>query len=300
MPSEFLSPTGSARSRGPTGTIRASSVRTAPSIAWITSPAESTTGLFGGNSNWRGPMWFPVNYLLIESLQKFHHFLGSEFNVECPTGSGREMTWGGRRGAVAPAHPDFPARTRTATAGARRNGSVPDGPALAGPGAVLRVLPRRRRRGRRREPSDRLDRARREAAAAERRVIWRRDDADRGLGGLSREWLETNGLGGFASSTSTGDEHAPLPRPARRRDQAARRTRGAALEARGDARRRRQTLRSLRRTAIPGAMHPQGYRYLNELSPRSVSGVHVRSGRRRAREAVFMAHGENTTRRGGS
>ena len=41
-------------------------------------PGESTTGLFGGNSNWRGPIWFPVNYLLIESLQKFHHYLGDE------------------------------------------------------------------------------------------------------------------------------------------------------------------------------------------------------------------------------
>ncbi|HZB44543.1 MAG TPA: hypothetical protein VE360_04845, partial [Pyrinomonadaceae bacterium] len=51
-------------------------------------PAESSTGLFGGNSNWRGPVWFPVNYLLIESLQKFHHYLGDDFRVECPTGSG--------------------------------------------------------------------------------------------------------------------------------------------------------------------------------------------------------------------
>ncbi|MEO8593867.1 MAG: glucosidase [Candidatus Solibacter sp.] len=51
-------------------------------------PAESTTGLFGGNSNWRGPVWFPVNYLIIESLQKFHHYLGDDFRVECPTGSG--------------------------------------------------------------------------------------------------------------------------------------------------------------------------------------------------------------------
>ncbi len=51
-------------------------------------PAESSTGLFGGNSNWRGPIWFPVNYLLIESLQKFHHYLGDDFKVECPTGSG--------------------------------------------------------------------------------------------------------------------------------------------------------------------------------------------------------------------
>jgi hypothetical protein len=52
-------------------------------------PAESTTGLFGGNSNWRGPIWFPINYLLIESLQKFHFYYGDEFKVECPTGSGR-------------------------------------------------------------------------------------------------------------------------------------------------------------------------------------------------------------------
>jgi hypothetical protein len=55
-------------------------------------PAESLTSLFGGNSNWRGPVWFPVNYLLIESLQKFHHYYGNEFQVECPTGSGNFMT----------------------------------------------------------------------------------------------------------------------------------------------------------------------------------------------------------------
>jgi hypothetical protein len=55
-------------------------------------PAESTTGLFGGNSNWRGPIWFPVNFLLIESLQKFHYFVGNDFKVECPTGSGKMMT----------------------------------------------------------------------------------------------------------------------------------------------------------------------------------------------------------------
>ena len=55
-------------------------------------PAESTTGLFGGNSNWRGPIWFPVNFLLIEALQKFHHYFGDSYQVECPTGSGRMMT----------------------------------------------------------------------------------------------------------------------------------------------------------------------------------------------------------------
>jgi hypothetical protein len=55
-------------------------------------PAESDSGLFGGNSNWRGPIWFPVNYLLIESLQKFHHYYGDSFKIECPVGSGRFLT----------------------------------------------------------------------------------------------------------------------------------------------------------------------------------------------------------------
>jgi hypothetical protein len=55
-------------------------------------PAESTTGLFGGNSNWRGPVWFPVNYLIIEALWRFHSYFGDSFKVECPTGSGHQMT----------------------------------------------------------------------------------------------------------------------------------------------------------------------------------------------------------------
>ena len=55
-------------------------------------PAESTTGLFGGNSNWRGPIWFPVNYLLIESLQRLHHYFGDDFKVELPSGSGNMLT----------------------------------------------------------------------------------------------------------------------------------------------------------------------------------------------------------------
>ncbi|MGB7439382.1 MAG: hypothetical protein WBR26_16005 [Candidatus Acidiferrum sp.] len=53
-------------------------------------PAESTSGIFGGNSNWRGPVWFPMNYLLIESLQKFHHYYGEDFKVQCPTHSNQE------------------------------------------------------------------------------------------------------------------------------------------------------------------------------------------------------------------
>ncbi len=55
-------------------------------------PAESNTGLFGGNSNWRGPIWFPVNFLIIESLQKFHHYYGDDFKIEYPTGSGKYVT----------------------------------------------------------------------------------------------------------------------------------------------------------------------------------------------------------------
>ncbi len=54
-------------------------------------PGESDTNLFGGNSNWRGPIWFPVNYLLIEALGRYHRFYGDSLRVECPTGSGRWM-----------------------------------------------------------------------------------------------------------------------------------------------------------------------------------------------------------------
>jgi len=55
-------------------------------------PGESRSGLFGGNSNWRGPIWFPVNFLIVESLQRFHHYLGDDFKVEFPTGSGQMLT----------------------------------------------------------------------------------------------------------------------------------------------------------------------------------------------------------------
>ncbi len=55
-------------------------------------PGESNSGLFGGNSNWRGPIWFPLNFLLVEALERYHYFYGDSLRVECPTGSGRMMT----------------------------------------------------------------------------------------------------------------------------------------------------------------------------------------------------------------
>ena len=57
-------------------------------------PGDARSGIFGGNSNWRGPVWFPVNYLLIESLQRFHSYYGDDFKVECPVGSGRLLHLG--------------------------------------------------------------------------------------------------------------------------------------------------------------------------------------------------------------
>jgi hypothetical protein len=54
-------------------------------------PAESDSGLFGGNSNWRGPIWMPMNFLLIEALQKFHEYYGDDYKIECPTNSGQFM-----------------------------------------------------------------------------------------------------------------------------------------------------------------------------------------------------------------
>ncbi|WP_373514542.1 glucosidase [Persicitalea sp.] len=57
-------------------------------------PAESQTGLFGGNSNWRGPIWFPMNFLIVETLKEYHKYYGDDFGAECPTGSGREVDLG--------------------------------------------------------------------------------------------------------------------------------------------------------------------------------------------------------------
>ncbi len=89
---EFLSPYGvrslSRRHRDQPYVFRCSGQELRVSYV----PGESDSDMFGGNSNWRGPIWFPVNYLIIESLQKFHHYYGDDFKVECPTGSGKLLT----------------------------------------------------------------------------------------------------------------------------------------------------------------------------------------------------------------
>ncbi len=146
-------------------------------------PAESTSGLFGGNSNWRGPVWMPLNYLLIESLQKFHYYLGDAFTVELPTGSGRHLTlWECslelQRRLVAIFRRDAVGRAPVQ----RRRNPLLNGPALARPDPLLRILSRRHRGGARRLAPDRLDRARREDDRSARRV--RRPASPEGRRGL--------------------------------------------------------------------------------------------------------------------
>ena len=134
-------------------------------------PAESNTGLFGGNSNWRGPVWFPVNFLLIESLQKFNHYFGSDVQVEFPTGSGQKHD--SRRGRLRTSRRLSHLFLRDAQgrrAGVRGHGKVPDRSAFPRSHSVLRILPRRQRRGPGREPPDGVDGAGREAPATERRI----------------------------------------------------------------------------------------------------------------------------------
>ena len=94
-------------------------------------PAESTTGLFGGNSNWRGPIWLPVNFLMVEALQRFHHYYGDTLTVECPTGSGHHMTLDRVAADLAPPDPHLPARRVRPAARLRPESAIPAGPSLA-------------------------------------------------------------------------------------------------------------------------------------------------------------------------
>ena len=127
-------------------------------------PGESSTGLFGGNSNWRGPIWFPVNYLMIEALQKYHHYYGDTFRIECPTGSGVYMNlWQVASELSRRLVKLFLRNKRRTSSGGRRG-------VRQRPDYLLRILPRRRRPRPRRDAPNRLDRARREAHRTEPEV----------------------------------------------------------------------------------------------------------------------------------
>ena len=123
-------------------------------------PAESNTGMFGGNSNWRGPVWMPVNAMIIRALLKFYLYYGDNFKIECPTGSGKMMNLFEVSKEIADRLSRIFLRDeQRPAAGLWRHGEVPVRPALARPPPVLRILPRRQRRGAGRQPPDRLDRA---------------------------------------------------------------------------------------------------------------------------------------------
>ena len=124
-------------------------------------PAESNTGMFGGNSNWRGPVWMPVNAVIIRALLQFYLYYGDNFKIECPTGSGRMMNlFEVAKEICRSAHRHLPARRARPATRLWRHGEVPVRSALARPHPLLRILPRRQRRRAWCQPPDRLDRAR--------------------------------------------------------------------------------------------------------------------------------------------
>ena len=95
-------------------------------------PAESDTGMFGGNSNWRGPVWVPINLMLIRGLLNLHEYYGDAFTVECPTGSGQHKNLyqvAERHQRAADRH--LPPRTPTAAARSTAAADAADRPALA-------------------------------------------------------------------------------------------------------------------------------------------------------------------------
>ena len=127
-------------------------------------PGDSNSGMFGGNSNWRGPIWMPVNVLIVRGLLQPLRFLRGRLQGRVPDRLREpDDALRGREGDLEAPREPLPARRERPPSGPRRCCEVPGGPALARPHPLLRVLPRRQRVRHRRQPSDRLDRARRAA-----------------------------------------------------------------------------------------------------------------------------------------
>ena len=155
---EFLSPHGLRACRPTTASSRTSSGTDGHVTASVDyEPAESTTALFGGNSNWRGPIWFPVNYLVIGALERYHRVCGDDFTVEFPTGSGQQRTlardqpptcpsaWSaiflpGRATGAAPCSAAASA-SRATRPGATRCSSTSTSTATTAPGSAPRTRP---------------------------------------------------------------------------------------------------------------------------------------------------------------
>ena len=137
-------------------------------------PAESDSGMFGGNSNWRGPIWMPVNGLIVRALLQYYAVLRRQLHRGVPNRIGApDDAVSGGRGVVATPQRHVPERSAGETACVWRYPQVPGGSALARSRAVLRVLPRRQRRGPGRQPSNRVDRYRRPHDAPVRDVVAR-------------------------------------------------------------------------------------------------------------------------------
>ena len=163
-------------------------------------PAESTTGMFGGNSNWRGPVWMPVNYLVLRACSATPTTLGSSHRDRVPHGKrpdrrARRL----RRGSPPASDLAVPARPRRPPAVPRLGRQAPRRPALARQHRVQRVLPRRQRIGSRRHPPDRMDRARgrphlpsrslRRAVTSRRATLFRRNAGSMSMPCTCMLWL---------------------------------------------------------------------------------------------------------------